>query len=140
MTYGDIRDTRWYNPYARARTKVLALLFLRCEAPISDVKKTIPRDGCHIYEQTPGDDCPIRKVMTDACPQGPHMGPSGLMALGVHHMCCHLVLLVLDQCMPGLTNWACSAQAQEALVGSTGAVYPVCVPSASGNNKDRHFC
>ena len=45
-------------------------------------------------------------------------------ALGTHHMCFHLVLLGPVQCKPGLTNWACSGQAQAALDGSTCAVYP----------------
>ena len=39
-------------------------------------------------------------------------------------MCCPLVLLGLVQYEPGLTNWACSGQAQAAQDGSIDAVYP----------------
>ena len=45
-------------------------------------------------------------------------------ALDTQQMCCHLVLLGLAQCKPGLTNWACSGHAQTALEGSTCDVYP----------------
>ena len=43
----------------------------------------------------------------------------------VHITCAAItVLLGLAQCRPGLTNWACSGQAQAALDGNTCAVYP----------------
>ena len=35
-----------------------------------------------------------------------------------HPLCCHLALLGLAQCKPGLTNWTCSGHAQAGLGGS----------------------
>ena len=74
MTYGDIPpsvegstevdpDTRGRNnPCARARTKVVALLFVKCEAPIC--MREAPLGMLVTYTHiTPRDDCPIRKVM-----------------------------------------------------------------------------
>ena len=56
-------DTRGRNnPCARARTKVLALLFVRREAPIR--MREVPLGMFVTYTHvTPWDDCPIRKVM-----------------------------------------------------------------------------
>ena len=58
-------DTRGRNnPCARARTKVLTLLFVRHEAPIR--MREVPLGMLVTYTHiTPRDDCPIRKVMTN---------------------------------------------------------------------------
>ena len=58
----DSRHTRGNNPCARARTKVLALLFVRREVPIR--MREVPLGMLVTYTNvTPWDDCPIRKVM-----------------------------------------------------------------------------
>ena len=70
VTYGDIPpsvevdpDTRGrYNPCARARTIVLALLFVRREAPICMHKAPLGMLVTYTHI-TPRDDCPTRKVM-----------------------------------------------------------------------------
>ena len=52
------------NPCARARTKVLALLFVRHEAPIR--MREVPLGMLVTYTHiTPRDDSPTRKVMID---------------------------------------------------------------------------
>ena len=99
-----------------------------CQNGQTDSKAPIQREreretNCALHSEKPDEGRrPRREGRKDAFVS--LHGRRYTQALGTQHMCCHLILLGLVQCKPGLTNWACPGQAQAELDGSTCEVDP----------------